>query len=470
MNNRTHMTYDQDTIAAIATATGDGGIAVIRISGQKSFTIIDQIFSKSGEKIEIESYKPRRMYHGHIVDTKTGKMVDEVLCVLMKSPNSYNGEDMAEIHSHGGHLVPKKILDLLFTMGARPANPGEFTLRAYLNGKMDLAQAEAVTDIVNAQTEQGLKQAELQLEGILSNKINNYKGNLADILAEIEARVDFPEEDIDPIIKERLISNTKELRDNISILVKSYEEGRIIKNGVNTAILGKPNAGKSSLLNQLIMKDRAIVSPIPGTTRDFIEEMIDVRGIALKLIDTAGIRATDDQIENIGVELAKKKAEEAELIIAVLDSSTELNNDDIEILEQIKSKKAIIAINKSDIEPKTTQKDLISYIDDKKVVATSAKTGSGIEVLKNSIKELLIQETNQSESSEIVLTELRHKLALERSTEGLESFLAAMERNESPEFLALDLRVALDALGEITGEVTTEDILGRIFSKFCIGK
>lgn len=462
--------YENDTIAAIATASGDGGIAVIRISGEKSFSIIDQIFSKSGKKIGIENYKPHHMYHGHIIDTETGKMVDEVLCVLMKSPNSYNGEDMAEIHSHGGHLVPNKILDLLFTMGARPANPGEFTLRAYLNGKMDLAQAEAVTDVVNAQTEQGLKQAELQLEGILSSKINNYKDNLADILAEIEAQVDFPEEDIDSITKERLISNTKELRDNISILVKSYEEGRIIKSGVNTAILGKPNAGKSSLLNQLIMKDRAIVSPIPGTTRDFIEEMIDVRGIALKLIDTAGIRATDDQIENIGVELAKKKAEEAELIIAVLDSSTKLNDDDIEILEQIKSKKAIIVLNKSDIEPITTQNELISYIGEKKVVVTSAKLGSGIEELKNSIKDLLIQDKNLSESSEIVLTELRHKLALEKSLESLQSFLFAIVKDESPEFLALDLRVALDALGEITGEVTTEDILGKIFSKFCIGK
>ena len=462
--------YENDTIAAIATAPGDGGIAVIRISGEKSFTIIDQIFSKSRKDIRIEAYEAHHLYHGHILDAETGKMVDEVLCVIMKSPNSYSGEDMAEIHSHGGNLVPNKILNLLFKLGARPANPGEFTLRAFLNGKMDLTQAEAVTDVVNAQTEKGLKQAELQLEGALSNKINSYKSNLADILAEIEAQVDFPEEDIDSIVKERIVSRTNELLENISILVKSYEEGRIIKNGVNTAILGKPNAGKSSLLNQLIMKDRAIVSPIPGTTRDFIEETIDIGGIALKLIDTAGIRATDDQIENIGVELAKKKAEEAELIIAVIDSSMELDSDDIAILEQIKNKKAIIALNKSDKETKITQNKLIQHIDDRKPVVTSAKLGSGIEELKSSIKDLLIQSDSQSESNELLLTELRHKLALEKSTESLESFLTAIEKNESPEFLALDLRVALDALGEITGEVTTEDILGRIFSKFCIGK
>lgn len=462
--------YENDTIAAIATAQGDGGIAVIRISGEKSFTIIKQLFSKTGKATTIESFNPHHMYHGHIIDTEQGKRVDEVLCMLMKSPNSYTGEDMAEIHSHGGRLVPKKILDLLLKLGARPANPGEFTLRAYLNGKMDLAQAEAVTDVVNAQTEEGLKQAELQLEGLLSEKISRYKDNLADILAEVEAQVDFPEEDIDPIITNRLVQKTKELIENIRILINTYEEGRIIKNGVNTAIVGKPNAGKSSLLNQLLVKDRAIVSSIPGTTRDFIEETVDVRGIALKLTDTAGIRLTDDEIENIGVKLAKKKAEEAELIIAVIDSSTELNNDDIEILEQIRDKKAIIALNKSDIEQKIAKHDLNAYIDGDKIVSISAKLGTGIEDLKNKTRDLLIRKTNKSESSEVVLTELRHKLALEKSIERLNSFLNSIDSSESPEFLALDLRLALDALGKITGEVTTEDILGRIFSKFCIGK
>ena len=462
--------YDQDTIAAIATAQGDGGIAVIRISGEKSLEIINLIFSSSGTKtgpIEMDSH---HMYHGHAVDPGSHKIVDEVLCVLMKSPNSYTGEDMAEIHSHGGHLVPGKILSLLFKLGARPANPGEFTLRAYLNGKMDLAQAEAVTDVVNAQTEQGLRQAELQLEGALSSRIAEYKDTLVDLLAETEVQVDFPEEDIDPIVKDRLINHTNELIDNIAILLNTYEEGRIIKYGVNTVILGKPNAGKSSLLNQLIMKERAIVSPQPGTTRDFIEESIDVRGIALKLTDTAGIRGTIDEIENIGVELAKKKGQEAELIIAVIDASNELDKDDIEVLERIGSTKAVIALNKSDIEPKTTENDLTLYIPKERIVKTSAKLGTGIEELKDNIRELLTKEASRSEGNEIMLTELRHKLALERSTESLKSFLNAMQKGESPEFLALDLRVALDSLGEITGEVTTEDILGRIFSKFCIGK
>ncbi len=465
-----HLPYDQDTIAAIATAQGDGGIAVIRISGKQSPDIINQIFSRNGALAESTEMNSHHMYHGHIVDSTSEKRVDEVLCVLMKSPNSYTGEDMAEIHSHGGHLVPMKILSLLFKLGARPANPGEFTLRAYLNGKMDLAQAEAVTDVVNAQTEQGLKQAELQLEGALSSQINGYKDTLADLLAEIEAQVDFPEEDIDPIAKDRLINKTKELITNITTLLNSFEEGRIIKYGVNTVILGKPNVGKSSLLNQLIRKDRAIVSPQPGTTRDFIEESIDVRGIALKLTDTAGIRGTSDEIENIGVELAKKKSLEAELIIIVIDASNELDKDDIEVLKQIGSTKTVLALNKSDIDTKINENTLTPHVPRDRIVKTSAKLGTGIEELKDNIRNLLIKETRNSEGNEIVLTELRHKLALERSIEGLKSFLEAMRKSESPEFLALDLRVSLDSLGEITGEITTEDILGRIFSKFCIGK
>ncbi|MFA9407787.1 MAG: tRNA uridine-5-carboxymethylaminomethyl(34) synthesis GTPase MnmE [Candidatus Dadabacteria bacterium] len=462
--------YDDDTIAAIATAQGDGGIAVIRISGERTLDIIRDIFSRDRKNPQPAEMESHHMYHGHILDPESDKRVDEALCVQMKSPNSYTGENMAEIHSHGGHLVPKKILEILFKSGARPANPGEFTLRAYLNGKMDLAQAEAVTDIVNAQTEEGLKQAELQLEGALSERIGQYKDRLADILAEIEAQIDFPEEDIDHITKDRLIDSTNELIEKIEILLNTYEEGRIIKYGIATTILGKPNVGKSSLLNQLIRKERAIVSPQPGTTRDFIEESIDIRGIALKLTDTAGIRATTDEIEGLGVELAKKKALEAELIIAVIDSSNDLDNDDLEVLERIKNSKAVIALNKADIHSKITENDLTAHIHKNRIIRTSAKLGTGIEELKDKIRELLIQTKNLSESNEIILSELRHKLALERCTLSLKSFLQAILTGESPEFLALDIRLALDSLGEITGEVTTEDILGRIFSKFCIGK
>lgn len=458
-----------DTIAAVATPPGDGGIAVIRLSGPESLDILRSIF-KSGSAEENLQFLPRMLYHGRIADPETGGKVDEVLAVFMKSPASYTGEDVVEIHSHGGQIVPKKILDLIFGLGARPANPGEFSLRAFLNGKMDLAQAEAVADIINAQTDDALKQAEMQLEGALSNKILEIKDIILDILAEVEAQVDFPEEDIDPIVKGALIGRTEDILSGLGTLSGSYREGRILKYGVSTAIVGKPNVGKSSLLNRLVMKERAIVSPVPGTTRDFIEETIDVRGIPLRLVDTAGIRITGDEIERTGVALAKKKAEEAELIIAVIDGSAPLDDNDYEVLKGLRGKQSILAVNKADAGLSVNRSDLLEFSPPERIVHTSAKTGMGIEDLKNAVSMLLRGNAGRAEAGEVVLTELRHKLAIEKASESLSSFLRLLDAGESPEFLALDLRVALDSLGEITGEVTTEDVLGRIFSKFCVGK
>ncbi|HML95568.1 MAG TPA: tRNA uridine-5-carboxymethylaminomethyl(34) synthesis GTPase MnmE [Thermodesulfobacteriota bacterium] len=461
-------TPNDDTIAAIATPPGDGGIAVIRISGPESLDIIRAIFEAGGE--EAPGFTPRTLYHGHITDPESGALIDEVLAVYMKSPASYTGEDVVEIHSHGGHIVPKKIMDLVFGQGARPANPGEFSLRAFLNGKMDLAQAEAVADVINARTGDALKQAELQLEGVLSHKIQEIKDIILDILAEVEAQVDFPEEDIDPIVKSALIARTEDILAGLGALLSTYNEGRILKHGVSIAIIGKPNVGKSSLLNRLVMKERAIVSPVPGTTRDFIEESIDVRGLPLRLVDTAGIRATGDEIERAGVDLAKKKASEAELIICVIDGSAPLDEDDNEVLSSLEGKQAVLAVNKADAGLKVSDSELRGFCAPGKTVHTSAKAGTGIEDLKEAINGLLRGNAKRGEAEEIVLTELRHKLAIEKAAEGLSSFLKLLDAGESPEFLALDLRVALDSLGEITGEVTTEDVLGRIFSKFCVGK
>ena len=368
---------NEDTIAALATPEGNGGIAVIRISGPRSFEIVDRIFRGSESGVKSDQMHSHRLYHGHIIDDGSGELLDEVMCVLMKSPHSYTGEDVAEIHSHGGYVVPKRILDLLYSSDAIPADPGEFSLRAFLNGKMDLAQAEAVADIVNAETEEGLKQAELQLEGVLSARISDFKETVLDILAEIEARVDFPEEDIDPIVKETLISHSKGLISGIEALLDTFEEGRIVKYGVKTAILGKPNVGKSSLLNRLLMKDRAIVSPLPGTTRDFIEEGIDVRGVPLRLIDTAGIRITSDEIEKTGVNLAKKIAEEAEMLILVIDGSQELDGDDMEVLKLADGKKSLLAVNKSDIESRVQENQITPLFPKETVVHTSAKLGHG---------------------------------------------------------------------------------------------
>src|SRR5579875_309038 len=471
---------DEDTIAAIATPPGEGGIAIIRISGKKSIQIIERVFKREG-KGRVSEMESHRLYLGHIFDPESEKTLDRVLCVFMKSTHSYTGEDVVEIHSHGGYLVPKRILSLIFKHGARPARPGEFTLRAFLNGRMDLAQAEAVADVVNAQTEEGLRQAELQLEGVLSHRVGEFKETLMDILAEIEAHVDFPEEDIDQFVREEMIQRLARLVEEMDRLLSTYEEGRIIKHGVYTAILGKPNVGKSSLLNQLVMRERAIVSPYPGTTRDFIEETIDIKGIPLRLVDTAGLRATADEVERVGVEFAKKKAEEAELIIAVVDGSAELDEDDFEVLNRVQesmvtdgtnrdNKKGILVINKSDLPQKLPEEHLAGILPEGRIVRTSAKLGFGMEELKDKIYEVLIRKRDRMEGNEIIITELRHKVAIERAKKSLAAFLKAMERGESPEFLAVDLRSALDFLGEITGEVTTEDILGRIFSKFCIGK
>lgn len=458
-----------ETIAAISTAEGEGGIAIIRISGKKSLNVLKTLFSRLtiDKKVQLET---RKLYHGNIVNPANGEIVDKALCSYMKLPNSYTGEDVVEIYCHGGYLVPKKILELVVDQGVKPASPGEFTKRAFINGKMDLAQAEAVSNVISAQTELSLKQAEKQLSGELSKRIDSIKEKVLDIYAETESRIDFPEEDIDPLIKHELLRKTQNIITELEELINSYKTGKIIKEGIYTVIVGKPNVGKSSLLNQLLEQDRAIVSPIAGTTRDFIEEKINVNGIVLRLVDTAGIRSTDDNIEKIGVDLADTKIKEAEFVIIVIDRNSNLSSDDINILDKIKSKKPVVAVNKSDLEKKLDTKKLLKYVKRQNLVEISAISGSGVEQLKKLIYENILEDKNISDSSEFFLTDLRHKRAIEESLERLQSFIDLLNSDESPEFLSMDLRTSLDHLGEITGEVTTEDLLGKIFSKFCIGK
>lgn len=462
----TNQINNEDTIAAISTPIGEGGISVIRISGNKSHEIAEKIFKKNGK----QRYQYRKLYYGKILDEKSKSTVDNVLCTLMKGPKTYTGEDIVEIHSHGGYIVPKKILELVIENGARTALPGEFTNRAFMNGKMDLTQAEAVADIINAQTEKSLKQAEYQLQGSLSSKINDLKDKILDILAEIEAQVDFPEENIDPIIKNSILKKCKNICKDLNSLFETYERGKILKEGVYTAIVGRPNVGKSSILNSLIERERAIVSHIPGTTRDFIEEIIDVSGIPLKIVDTAGIRNTSDEIEKIGVELALKKAKEAEFLLIVLDRSKKLENDDLRIINECKDKKRVYIINKSDMEQKIDYDKLYNLIPRDLSIETSAKNNKNINLLRNLIYKILIGNSITSGDSEIILTNLRHKNLIKNSLDYLNSFTDLLNKNESPEFLSIDLRSSLNSLGEITGEITTEDVLGRIFSKFCIGK
>ena len=457
---------DDQTIAAISTPLGMGGIAVIRVSGKNSHKLVKEIFSFSYRS----NLEERKLYYGNIVNPDTNEKIDSGLCVFMSEPNTYTGEDIAEIHCHGGYVVPNKILELIMSIGAIPAEPGEFTKRAFLNGKMDLAQSEAVIDIINAQTEKSLKIAEDQLEGKLSKKINELKDSLLDNLALVEAQVDFPEEDIDPIVKKNLLISSAHIKTEINDLLNTYNKGKIFKDGLNTAIIGKPNVGKSSLLNCLLNKERAIVSSVPGTTRDFIEEIIDVKGIPIKIIDTAGIRKTFDKIESVGIELASKKASDSELIVLVFDQSNKLDEDDLEIIQKTDGKKYIAVLNKADIKRDFDTTELKKSIPEDLIVEISAKKADGIDDLLNKIYDIAIGDNNNIESSEIVLTNLRQKNSIDSALKYLDQFVILLQSDESPEILSIELRSSMDCLGEITGEITTEDLLGRIFSKFCIGK
>jgi len=459
---------NEDTIAAISTPLGTGGIAVIRLSGKKSLAILKSIFQRINNK-NINEIKTHIMYRGYIKDDKCSR-IDDVLAVYMKAPNSYTGENIVEIHSHGGYIVPKLVLEKCIQGGARTANPGEFTLRAFLNGKMDLVQAESVADIIDSQTKKALKQSQLQLEGILSREINTHKETMLELLAEIEANVDFPEEEIDPIVKKTMLLKSGNIINKIKNLVSTFSEGQIIKNGISACIIGRPNVGKSSLLNCLLKKDRAIVSDLPGTTRDFIEETIDINGLPLRLIDTAGIRITADSIEYSGINITKQKIDQAELIIAVLDSGSELAEDDFEVLSFLDKSSYVIVLNKSDLPAVISKSDLPGHIKKNSTINISAKNDTNIDKLKDKIYKTALGNKNHTDTSDIVISELRHKDSLEQALDSMSRFKRALETNESPEYLSVDLRYALDKMGEITGEITTEDVLGRIFSKFCIGK
>ena len=422
------MSEHESTIAAISTPPGEGGVAVIRISGGKSHAIMRKIFVPAGN----QGFSERKLCFGKIINPETGETVDEVLCVVMSSPDTYTGDDVAEIHSHGGYVVPRKILELLIGLGATLAAPGEFTQRAFLNGKMDLAQAEAVSDIISAQTEQSLRYAEAQLEGVLSGKVNELKDEVLNILAEIEANLDFPEEDIDPLAKNRLKEASESVEKELLVLIESYDTGRMFKDGVTMVILGKPNVGKSSILNRLLETQRAIVSPIAGTTRDFIEERMNVGGIPLVITDTAGIRDTEDQIERLGVELSLKKAEESEFILVVLDQNTELDALDRKILEAAAKKKHLVVINKMDLEEKLEKSKLRRILGRKKPVKTSALTKEGIEQLREAKFETLAGSPRGVDASELVLTNLRHKKSMEKARDQLREFLGLLERTSIP--------------------------------------
>ena len=456
------------TIAAISTATGAGGIGIIRMSGKECFSILEKIFNPI-KKESIDQIKGYTMKYGHIVDSKTGEKIDEVLVSYFKSPKSYTTENMCEINSHGGTVVERRILEQCLANGAELAEPGEFTKRAFLNGRIDLCEAEGIIDLINSKTESEAKASIKQLEGNLSKKINEIKEKILDIMADIEASIDYPEYDIEETTNEKAKRIIIKIKEEAEKLEKSFDTGKILKDGIKTAIIGKPNAGKSSLLNAILNEDRAIVSEIEGTTRDTIEEYINIKGITLKIIDTAGIRKTADKIEEIGVNKAISLAEDSDLIIAIFDNTRDLEEEDERILDLIKDKKAIILLNKIDVKNSNLENnDEIKSLN-KPVVKISAKNNEGIEELYNTILNMF--EINEIEMSDgNVITNIRHKNQITKAISALDGALNTIESKMPVDILAIYLKQTLEEISSITGDNVSQDIIDEIFAKFCLGK
>lgn len=454
------------TIASISTAPGIGGIGIIRMSGEKTFEILGKIF-KAKTPQKIEEIKGYTIKYGHIVEED--EIIDEVLVSYFKEPKSYTTENMCEINSHGGNVIVKKILELCLKNGAELAEPGEFTKRAFLNGRIDLAQAESVIDVINAKSDKEAKSGIKQLEGYLSKEIKKIKQEILDVLVNIEVTIDYPEYDIPEVQENEMKKMLESVENNLDKLEKSFDNGKIIKEGIKTAIIGKPNAGKSSLLNAILKEERAIVTDIAGTTRDTIEEFITIKGIPLKLVDTAGIRSASDEVEKIGIEKSIKQAEEADLIIAIFDSSKELTQEDLEILDLIKYKKSIILLNKTDLSAIITEQDVRLTAVTQNILKISALNKTGIEELYEKISEMFnLNEINLD--NDILITNVRHKNIISKAIENVKKAKEALDMNMPIDIITIYIKDILEDLGEITGEVVTDDIINEIFSKFCLGK
>lgn len=454
------------TIVSISTAPGIGGIGIIRMSGESAFEILGKIFqAKTPQSIaKINGYTIK---YGHIV--LNGEIIDEVLVSYFKSPKSYTTENMCEINSHGGNVIVRKILEACLNNGAQLAEPGEFTKRAFLNGRIDLAQAESVIEVINAKSDKEARSGIKQLEGYLSNEIKEIKQEILDVLVNIEVTIDYPEYDIPEVQENEIKKMLENVGNKLSKLEKSFDNGKMIKEGIKIAIIGKPNAGKSSLLNTILKEDRAIVTDIAGTTRDTIEEFITINGIPLRLVDTAGIRKASDEVEKIGIEKSIKETEEADLVIAIFDSSQELTNEDFEILKLIKNKKSIILLNKTDLKPIINEYDERLQSITKNILKISAINKIGIDLLYERILKMFnLSEINLD--NEILITNVRHKNIISNAIKNVESANNAINNNLPIDIITIYIKEILEDLGKITGEVITEDIINEIFSKFCLGK
>ncbi|WP_064610321.1 tRNA uridine-5-carboxymethylaminomethyl(34) synthesis GTPase MnmE [Streptobacillus moniliformis] len=452
-----------DTIAAISTARGESGIGIVRISGDRAFDILNDIFIPYTKNKDLGNYK---LNYGYIYDE--GKAVDEVLVSRMKGPRSYTTEDIVEINCHGGYYTTKKILEVVLKKGARMAEIGEFTKRAFMNGRIDLSQAEAVIDIIHGKTEKSVSLSLDQLKGSLRDQIKEFKEAFLDITAHVNVVMDYPEEGIDDPLPLELRKKLEEVYKKADTLISSYDKGKKIKEGIKTVIVGKPNVGKSTLLNTLLQEERAIVTSVPGTTRDVIEEIINIKGIPLVLVDTAGIRETDDIVENIGVKKSLEFIEMADLVLLVLDSSKEIEEEDIRVIEKILEleKQYIVLLNKIDLERKLD----ISKYNLNNIVEISAQNNINMDKMENEIYEFITDNEIDDSSERLILTNIRHKTALEKTKESIKNIFDTIDMGMPLDLISVDLKEGLDSLSEITGEITSEDVLDHIFAKFCVGK
>jgi tRNA modification GTPase len=470
---------DIPTIAAIATPIGRGGIGIIKISGKDAFSIAASVFQKSASLTDdsqenggppFSSLKSHHLYHGHIVDKEKRRVLDEVLLSVMLAPHTYTKEDVVEINTHSGSVVLSSILELVLKNGAKLAEPGEFTKRAYLNGRIDLTQAEAVIDIINSKTERALEIATSQIKGGLKTKIESIRSALFDILVETEAAIDFLDDVGEILNSDRVIKIlNKRVVDELKALIEKYENAHVLRDGLKMVIVGRPNVGKSSLMNRLIQEDRAIVTPIPGTTRDLIEETLNIQGIAVIIADTAGLHDSDDPVEIIGIEKAQKYIKESDLILFMTDASDPLTHEDYNIYKTIRNKRVVLVINKSDLVDETFEPAIPESWRNIPRIKMSALYGTGLNELKDLIVNLSIGEYG-FETKNAIIPSLRHKIALERSLGLCVAAIEEIRKDTSFEFIAIDIREAMDSLGEIIGDTANEEIVDQIFNRFCIGK
>lgn len=462
------MATDFDTIAAISTPPGEGGIGIVRVSGEDALSIIDQLYRMNEKKLsQMDSHT---VHYGHIVDPKKNQIIDEVMVSVLKGPKTYTREDIVEINTHGGMLVTNQVLQSVLSQGARLAQPGEFTKRAFLNGRIDLSQAEAVMDVIESKTDASKSNAFKQLSGDLSDVIQSLRQEILNVLAQVEVNIDYPEYDeVEEMTSSLLMTKAKELLAQITSILSTAQQGRILREGLKTTIIGRPNVGKSSLLNRLLGEDKAIVTDIEGTTRDIVEDYVNVRGVPLKLIDTAGIRETDDAVEKIGVERSRQAIEEADLILFVVDQSQTLNTTDHELMDLTKAEHRIIVLNKSDLEPVVSLEEIEAFAGSSPIISTSMTNKLGIDDLEDAIAQLFFQgETIEKDANYISNT--RHIALLNETQQALEDVIRGLEMGMPVDLVQIDMTHAWETLGEITGDTMQDELLNELFSNFCLGK